>query len=45
LDTMEIKQAVGGSLDSHKIPKKIIFVDNILRTWNGKKIRQIKGEK
>ena len=45
LDTMEIKQAVGRSLDSHKIPKKIIFVDNILRTWNGKKIRQIKGEK
>jgi len=45
LDTMEIKHAVGGSLDSHKIPKKIIFVDNILRTWNGKKIRQIKGEK
>jgi benzoate-CoA ligase len=45
IDSMGIKQAVGGSLDSHKIPKKIIFVDNILRTWNGKKIRQIKGEK
>ena len=44
LDTIEIKKEVGQCLDSHKVPKKIIFVDSILRTWNGKKIRQLQGE-